>query len=95
MVILDSLHTHEHVLEELRLYSPLVKKGNYLVVLDTLIEFMAADAYPDRPWGPGNSPGSASQEFLRSNNRFVVDKALGDKLQITVSPDGYLKCIGD
>jgi len=95
MVILDSLHTHDHVLEELKLYSPLVHKNNYLVVLDTLIEFMPADAYPDRPWGPGNNPSSATQEFLQNNKRFVVDKALADKIQITVSPDGYLKCISD
>ncbi len=95
LVILDSMHTHEHVLEELKVYSPLVKNDGYLVVLDTLIEFMPSDAYPDRPWGPGNNPSSAVQEFLQGNKRFVVDKPLVDKLQITVSPDGYLRCISD
>ena len=38
MVILDSNHTHEHVLKELELYAPLVTSGCYLVVMDTIIE---------------------------------------------------------
>lgn len=53
MVILDSSHTHQHVLEELKLYSSLVTKGSYIVVLDTIIEDMPEDSFPDRPWGKG------------------------------------------
>jgi len=36
MVCLDSLHTHDHVLKELNIYSKFVTKGNYLVVFDTI-----------------------------------------------------------
>ena len=50
MVVLDSNHTHEHVLRELEIYAPLVTKGCYLVVCDTLIEDMPAGSFPDRPW---------------------------------------------
>jgi cephalosporin hydroxylase len=92
MVILDSMHSHDHVLEELRLYSPLVTRGSYLVVLDTCIEQLPRELYPDRPWGPGNNPWTATQEFLRTTDRFVVDRAIPDKLGITVAPDGYLRC---
>lgn len=95
MVILDSNHTHEHVLEELRLYSPLVRTGGYLVVFDTVIEDMRPDAFPNRPWGVGNNPKTAVREFLRSNSRFVVDAEIEAKLQVTVAPGGYLRCIGD
>lgn len=95
MVILDSMHSHDHVLNELLLYAPLVKKDGYLVVLDTIIESLPADLFPDRPWGPGNNPSSAIQEFLKQNNRFVVDWHLTNKLQLTVSIDGYLKCVAD
>ncbi len=95
LVILDSNHTHEHVLEELRLYSPLVRAGSYLLVYDTLIEDMPADLVGDRPWGPGNNPKTAVHAFLNSCDRFEVDREIEGKLLITVAPDGYLKCIKD
>jgi cephalosporin hydroxylase len=95
LVILDSNHTHEHVLEELRLYSPLVRAGSYLLVYDTLIEDMPADLVGDRPWGPGNNPKTAVWEFLKTCPRFAIDKEIEAKLLITVAPDGYLKCIAD
>src|SRR5258708_16418213 len=60
VVTLDSNHTHEHVLEELRLYAPLVKTGGYIVVFDTLIEDMPDELFADRPWGVGNNPATAA-----------------------------------
>jgi len=95
MVFLDSMHTHEHVLRELELYSPLVTKGSYLVVFDTIIEDMPEDFFPDRPWGKGNNPKTALWEFLKTNDRFEVDKKIENKLLITVAPGGYLQCIKD
>lgn len=95
LVILDSNHTHEHVLRELELFSPFVGEGSYLVVYDTLIEDMPADLVGDRPWGPGNNPKTAVWEFLAGSDRFRVDKDLEAKLLITVAPDGYLKCVRD
>ncbi|OAI50965.1 cephalosporin hydroxylase [Planctomycetaceae bacterium SCGC AG-212-F19] len=95
LVVLDSNHTHDHVLRELELYAPLVKKGSYLVVFDTLIEDMPADFFPDRPWGKGNNPKTAVHAFLRSNDRFQIDKDIEAKLLITVAPDGYLECVKD
>jgi cephalosporin hydroxylase len=93
LVVLDSMHTHDHVLKELHLYSPLVTKGSYLVVFDTIIEDMPEDFFPDRPWGKGNNPKTAVWEFLKTNNRFIVDKEIENKLLITVVPNGYLKRI--
>lgn len=93
MVFLDSMHTHAHVLQELGLYSSLVTKGSYLVVFDTLIEDMPEDFYPNRPWGRGNNPKTAVREFLKTTDRFVIDKEIENKLLITVAPDGYLKCV--
>ncbi len=95
LVVLDSNHTHDHVLRELQLYSPLVTKGSYLVVFDTIIEDMPEDFFPDRPWGKGNNPKTAVWEFLKTNDRFEIDKEIQNKLLITVAPDGYLKCIKD
>jgi len=93
MVLLDSNHTHDHVLKELNLYSPFVTKGSYLVVFDTIAEYMPKNIFSNRQWGKGNNPMSAVREFLKKNNRFKIDKSIEDKLLITVAPSGYLKCI--
>ena len=95
MVILDSNHTHEHVRAELDLYGSLVTRGCYLVVLDTIIDRMGEAFSNDRPWGPGRSPLTAVQEFLKTSNRFVLNSEIDNKLLITVAPGGYLKCIKD
>ena len=95
IVALDSYHTHAHVLEELRLYSPFVTKGGYVIVFDTVVEDMPAGHFADRPWAPGNSPMTAVREFLRENDRFVVDDEYNDKLLISVAPEGYLRCVED
>jgi cephalosporin hydroxylase len=95
MVILDSNHSHAHVLKELQAYAPLVTNGSYLVVFDTVVEDMPADAFPNRPWGRGNSPKTAVREFLASTTRFAIDHEIDGKLLLTVAPDGYLKCVGD
>ncbi len=95
LVCLDSLHTHDQVLKELVIYSPLVTKGSYLVVFDTIIEDMPKGFYSDRPWDKGNNPKTAVWEFLKTSDRFEIDKGIENKLLITVAPDGYLKCIKD
>lgn len=94
LVILDSNHTHEHVLKELQIYAPLCTIGSYVIVYDTLVEDMPPHLQPtDRPWGIGNNPKTAVREYLKSTERFVIDKELQAKLLLTVAPDGWLKCI--
>lgn len=96
LVALDSNHTADHVLRELELYSPLVRKGSYLVVFDTIIEDMPADFYgPARPWHPGNSPKTAVHRFLAAQPRFEIDREMDAKLLISVAPEGYLRCVAD
>lgn len=91
IVVLDSNHTHAHVLEELRQYAPLVSVGSYCAVMDTVVEDMPADAFPDRPWGKGDNPKTAVWAFLDENQDFEVDREVENKLLITVAPDGYLR----
>lgn len=93
LVCLDSSHTHDHVLAELQAYAPLTSVGSYCVVFDTNIEDMPAEMYSDHPWGKGNNPKTAVWEFLKTNDRFIVDIEIENKLLITVAPDGYLRCI--
>lgn len=40
MVILDSDHAREHVIQELLTYGPMVTSGSYMVVEDTLLHYM-------------------------------------------------------
>jgi cephalosporin hydroxylase len=95
LVALDSNHTHAHVLKELQLYSPLVKKGSYIVVFDTAVEDLPRWTSFGRPWKRGNSPKTAVDEFLRGNRRFVIEKEISGKLMVTSAPDGYLRCVRD
>jgi cephalosporin hydroxylase len=95
MVILDSYHTHDHVLKELRCYSPFVGAGCYLVCSDTVIEYQPENDYRQRPWGKGNNPKTALDVFMKENDRFVIDGDIDNKLLFTCIPGGYLKCIRD
>jgi cephalosporin hydroxylase len=93
LVFLDSNHTHEHVLQELKLYSKFVSKGSYIVVFDTFVEDLPDEFSKDRPWGKGNNPKTAVWEFLSENKNFEIDKFIENKLIITSAPNGFLKRI--
>ena len=88
MVVLDSNHTHEHVLAELNLYADIVTRDCMLLVLDTVIDDLTPDS--DRPWGPGASPKSAVIEFMNSRpNDFENTLVYETRAAISVAPKGY------
>lgn len=91
LVCLDSNHTHEHVLAELKAYAPLTSVDSYCVVFDTIVEDLPENMFPDRPWGPGDNPKTAVWEYLKDHPEFEIDKGMENKLLITVAPDGYLR----
>ena len=93
LVILDAYHTHEHVLNELRTFSPFIGKGQYLICGDTIVEHFPEQKHRPRPWGPGNNPATALREFLLENDRFIVDEELEQKLLFSNHPGGYLKAV--
>ena len=84
MVILDSNHHKEHVLNELRIYGKWVTKGSYIIIEDTNI-----NGHPVLP-DFGSGPMEAVDEFLKENGDFVVDRSK-EKLLLTFNPRGYLK----
>ena len=103
LVVLDSNHTHDHVLGELEAYAPLTTLGSYCVVFDTIVDDLPADVFPDRPWGPDDNPKTAVHAFLErlaSDSvsgvdgeplRFEIDRAIDDKLMLSAAPDGFLR----
>lgn len=98
MVILDSDHSHEHVLAELRAYGPLVTAGQYLIVADTLLGRLEEQQTPTRRSKvllKGNEPLSAIATYLAECDRFAPDPELNGKLILSSSVGGYLKCIRD
>lgn len=94
LVILDSHHSHQHVLSELTLYSHFVGPGHYMVCGDTVVELIPEQVHRDRPWGPGDNPMTALNEFLARNEAWTIDEQLENKLLFTCNPRGYLRRIG-
>lgn len=84
MVTLDSKHSRDHVLAELRAYSPLVTPNSYLIVEDTNINGHPVLA----EFGPG--PHEAAEIFLTECDDFVPDPAQ-EKFYMTFNPRGFLR----
>lgn len=96
MVVLDSNHEKQHVLEELRAYSPLVSVGSYIVAMDGIMEHLAGAprSAPDWPW---NNPRQAALEFVGENADFVIEEpqfAFNEgkiKERVTYWPSAFIK----
>ncbi len=92
MVVLDSNHTHEHVLAEMELYTRFVTPGQCMIVADTLVEELPPQEHRPRPWGPGDNPKTAVDQYLREHpGVYEVDEVINSKLLLTSSRGGYLR----
>jgi len=84
LIVLDSSHTREHVLDELRLWSPRVPVGSHIVVEDT-----HAGGHPVTTRKLRGGPWAAVERFLAEDDRFVVDESM-HKFFFTFNPRAYL-----
>lgn len=91
LLILDSDHTHAHVLSELRLLSPLLPPGSFVLVADTLIEEFPEGFYTNRSWDRGNNPATAVREFLAENDHFAPATPWTRRALLTEFRDGILQ----
>jgi cephalosporin hydroxylase len=93
MVLLDSHHTHDHVLSELKGFAPLVGKDHYLICGDTAIERQPPAPLRPRPWGKGNNPATALVEYLALPEAvdLQVDLGIENKLLMSNNWGGYLQ----
>lgn len=88
VVILDSDHSKDHVLAEMRVYAEMVTLGSYLIVEDTNV-----NGHPILPrHGPG--PMEAVEEFVRSRSDFIIDRDR-EKFFMTFNPKGYLRRVAE
>lgn len=85
MVILDSDHHKNHVLQELNIYSKLIAKDNYIIVEDTNLS-----GHPNHTDFEG--PMEAIEEFLKTNKNFSIDESK-HKFYLSFNINGYLKRI--
>lgn len=80
VVLLDSLHTKEHVAAELAAYASIVPVGSYLIVQDTGVGPLA-----------GSIGGRAAvDEFLAANDGWIADREK-ERFRITNTVRGYLR----
>jgi cephalosporin hydroxylase len=84
LVILDSDHSKEHVVAEMKAYAPIIRPNGYMIVEDTIV-----NGHPIRPeFGPG--PMEAVEEFLKSNAGWIIDRTK-EKFLLSFNRNGYLK----
>ena len=89
MVILDSDHTKQHVLDELHIYSHFVTPQQYMIVEDSNIH-----GHPVRDDLPAG-PYEAITKFLTEEDnaeRFISD-SMCERFLMTFNPKGYLRRI--
>src|SRR6185436_14504749 len=84
-IILDADHGKSHVLRELTVWTPVLRRGDYLVVEDTCIN--GHSLRPD--FGPGHY--EAVEEFIAANPAaFERAVARESKFGFSCAPRGYL-----
>lgn len=76
VVILDACHTREHTLKELELYSKFINVGSYIISCDGgIMERVAQlpNAIKSEPDWDTNNPKRAAEEFVESNDNFIIE----------------------
>jgi cephalosporin hydroxylase len=89
LLVHDADHSKDAVLRDLHFYADLVSPGSYLIVEDGVVDVFDPRAAPRLGWEqPG--PLEAIGEFLKSDERFVID-AGRERYLITYNPCGFLR----
>jgi len=90
--ILDSNHSHEHVLNELNVMNNCLPLGSVVLAADGIIEHLPSRA--DRPWGKGNSPATAVIQFLNENANWRRLEKYSRRSIFSEFRDGWIEKIG-
>jgi cephalosporin hydroxylase len=98
MVLLDSNHSYEHVLSELKAYSQMVSVGSYIVATDGIMEQVVGAPRTSPDWAT-NNPKKALEKFVEENEDFIIEEpsfpfnegVITDR--VTYWPSAYIKRI--
>jgi len=91
ILTLDSDHSHDHVLAELRVLGPLLPLGSLIIVADTVIAELPESHSQGRPWGAENNPATAVREFLAENRDFRACRRWAGRALITENREGIIE----
>lgn len=86
LVIDDGAHKYQDVLNSLLKFNELVSVGSYFIVEDGILNDLGYDGYE-------GGPLKAIEEFLKTNNSYVIDRDLCDLFgkNATFNVNGYLQ----
>lgn len=96
LVVLDSNHSKQHVLDELRAYGPLVSPGSWIVATDGVMENVVGGPRTAEDW-TWNNPRQAALDFVAENPDFVIEEPVPSfnegvvKDRVTYWPDAYIR----
>jgi cephalosporin hydroxylase len=96
LVTLDSNHTKDHVLAELRAYGELVTSGSYIVAMDGIMGDLVGAPRAGADWG-WNNPREAAREFAQESGDFVLEeppRLFNEGVveeRVTYWPDAFLR----
>ena len=96
IVHLDSDHSHENVLNELKEYSKILGKGSYLICGDTHVQFFNKNPHGNnKNYFKNNNSMTALKVFLKTKQgkKFKQDNTFQNRYFLTLNPFGVLKKI--
>lgn len=71
LIVLDSRHSYDHVMEELSAYAPLVTPGSYIIATDGIMQDLA-NVPRGRPDWASDNPARAAKDFAARNSHFQI-----------------------
>jgi len=96
LVLLDSKHSRQHVLDELGTYAPFVTKGSYIVAMDGIMRYLVGAPRSDANWAWDN-PAEAAREFASTRKDFILVEPTPPfnegtvETRVSYCPDAFLK----
>jgi cephalosporin hydroxylase len=73
LILLDSNHSKQHVMNELNAYAPMVSLNSYIVATDGIMELVQGLDRTEDDWD-WNNPKAAAIEFVRNNPNFIIEE---------------------